>query len=36
MGLFDTDTTPISLAKKRRKASWSDAYRAKLVFGLKF
>ena len=36
MGLFDADPTPISLAKKRRKASWSDSYRAKLVFGLKF
>lgn len=33
MGLFDFDTTQGSLAKKRRKASWSDNYRAKLVFG---
>jgi len=36
MGLFDADPTPISLPKKRRKASWSDTYRAKLVFGEKF
>ncbi len=36
MGLFDADATPGSLAKKRRKASWSDTYRAKLVFGQEF
>lgn len=35
MGIFDLDTTTSgSLAKKRRKAIWSDDYRAKLVFGL--
>lgn len=33
MGLFDSDSTPGSLAKKRRKAAWSDDYRAKVVFG---
>ena len=34
MGIFDLDTiTSGSLAKKRRKATWSDDYRAKLVFG---
>ena len=33
MGIFDLDnTTSGSLAKKRRKATWSDHYRAKLVF----
>jgi len=33
MGIFDFDnTTSGSLAKKRRKATWSDHYRAKLVF----
>jgi len=36
MGLFDGDSTPGSFAKKRRKASWSDVYRAKLVFGMGF
>jgi len=36
LGLFDADATPGSLAKKRRKASWSDTYRANLVFGQEF
>ena len=36
MGLFDSDDTIGSLAKKRRKASWSDDYRAKLVFNKEF
>ena len=34
MGIFDFDnTTSGSLAKKRRKATWSDDYLDKLLFG---
>jgi predicted transposase YbfD/YdcC len=36
LGLFDFDSIPGRLAKKRRQASWNDNYRAKLVFGKKF
>ena len=36
LGLFDADATPGSLAKKRRKAAWSDSYRARLLFGKDF
>ena len=36
MGLFDKDSSIPSLAKKKRKACWSDDYRAKLVFGKEF
>ena len=32
MNLFDRETSSLSLAKKRRKASWSDDYRAKVLF----
>ena len=33
LGLFDLDSITSNLAKKRRKASWNDRYRAKIVFG---
>lgn len=36
LGLFDLDSTTSNLAKKRRKASWNDRYRAKIVFGKMF
>ncbi|NJO16343.1 MAG: transposase [Thioploca sp.] len=36
MGLWDADMTGTNLAKKRRKASWNDSYRASLVFGKDF
>jgi predicted transposase YbfD/YdcC len=36
LGLCDADSSRGSLAKKRRKASWNDNYRANLVFGKKF
>ena len=36
MGLLDADITGTNLAKKRRKASWNDSYRASLVFGKDF
>lgn len=32
MNLFEGEPTKISLAKKKRKAAWSDGYRAKLIF----
>lgn len=36
LGLFAADTSPRSLAKKRRKAAWNDSYRANLLFGKGF
>jgi predicted transposase YbfD/YdcC len=32
MNLFQQEPSSLSLAKKKRKAAWSDAYRAKVVF----
>lgn len=32
MNLFERESSPLSLAKKRRKAAWNDDYRAKVVF----
>ena len=32
MNLFETEASRISLAKKQRKAGWSDRYRAKVIF----
>jgi predicted transposase YbfD/YdcC len=32
MNLFEQEPTAMSLAKKRRKASWCDDYRAKVIF----
>ena len=32
MNLFEQESSRISLAKKRRKASWNDDYRAKVIF----
>lgn len=36
LGLLDRDPLRGSLAKKRRKAAWNDAYRANLLFGQNF
>lgn len=32
VNLFDREPSPMSLAKKRRKAAWNDDYRAKVLF----
>ncbi len=32
MNLFECENSSMSLAKKRRKAAWSDDYRAKVIF----
>lgn len=32
MNLFETESSSMSLAKKRRKAAWNDDYRAKVLF----
>ncbi len=32
MNLFQQEPSSLSLAKKRRKAAWSDRYRAKVIF----
>ena len=32
MNLFERESSSLSLAKKRRKAAWSDDYRAKVIF----
>lgn len=32
MNLFEREASSMSLAKKRRKAAWSDDYRAKVIF----
>jgi len=32
MNLFEREPTKMSLAKKKRKAAWSDSYRAKVIF----
>lgn len=32
VNLFDREPSPLSLAKKRRKAAWNDDYRAKVIF----
>jgi predicted transposase YbfD/YdcC len=36
MNLFEGEPSRMSLAKKRRKAAWSDRYRAKVVFSKPF
>ena len=33
INLFEQEPSSMGLAKKRCKAGWSDAYRAKVVFG---
>ena len=33
INLFEQEPSSLGLAKKRRKAGWNDAYRAKVVFG---
>jgi len=33
MNLFEQQPSKLRLAKKRRKATWNDDYRAKVVFG---
>lgn len=33
MNLFEQESSEIRLSKKRRKATWNDDYRAKVVFG---
>jgi len=33
MNLFEQEPSKLRLAKKRRKATWNDDYRAKVVFG---
>lgn len=33
MNLFEREPSSLRLAQKRRKASWNDTYRAKVVFG---
>ena len=32
MNLFESESSSMSLAKKRRKAAWNDDYRAKVIF----
>ena len=34
MNLFEGEPSSLSLAKKKRKASWNDNYRAKVIFSL--
>jgi hypothetical protein len=36
MHLFELESSSLSLAKKKRKAAWSDCYRAKVMFSSKF
>ena len=32
LNLFEREPSPLSMAKKRRKAAWNDDYRAKVLF----
>ncbi len=32
LNLFERESSPLSMAKKRRKAAWNDDYRAKVLF----
>jgi hypothetical protein len=36
INLFEQDPSSLGRAKKRRKAGWSDTYRAKIVFAYQF
>lgn len=36
MNLFQQESSSLSLAKKRKKAAWSDQYRAKVIFSNRF
>ena len=36
MNLFQREPSSLSLAKKKRKATWSDAYRSKVMFASNF